>query len=207
MSGRFEESAAIYYSGKLLRHGATPAGVDWNSAESQELRFEQLLQVCRLQEPFSLLDFGCGYGALLTYLQKISIHPAYWGYDVAPAMVDKARELHGERLDTVLSCKWEEVPLVDYSVASGVFNVKQQASDLEWKQYVMESLEKMAARSKLGFAFNLLTSYSDPARMRADLYYGDPCDFFDFCKTRFSRHVALLHDYGLYEFTILVRLQ
>ena len=29
--------------------------------------------------------------------------------------------------------------------------------------------------------------------------------FFDFCKRNFSRNVALLHDYGLYDFTIIVR--
>jgi hypothetical protein len=56
-----------------------------------------------------------------------------------------------------------------------------------------------------GFAFNALTSYSDPERMKNTLYYADPCRLFDLCKREFSRDVALLHDYGLYEFTILVR--
>jgi hypothetical protein len=51
----------------------------------------------------------------------------------------------------------------------------------------------------------MLTKYSDADRMRGDLYYGDPAFFFDHCKRSFSRNVALLHDYGLYEFTILVR--
>ncbi|HAW53355.1 MAG TPA: SAM-dependent methyltransferase, partial [Flavobacteriales bacterium] len=46
---------------------------------------------------------------------------------------------------------------------------------------------------------------SDPDRKRPDLYYGDPCFFFDYCKRNFSRNVALLHDYNLYDFTILVR--
>ena len=41
--------------------------------------------------------------------------------------------------------------------------------------------------------------------MRPDLFYADPCWLFDQCKRRHSRDVALLHDYGLYEFTILVR--
>jgi hypothetical protein len=50
-----------------------------------------------------------------------------------------------------------------------------------------------------------LTSYSDEDKMRAHLYYTDPTWAFDLCKRRYSRHVALLHDYGLYEFTILVR--
>jgi len=41
--------------------------------------------------------------------------------------------------------------------------------------------------------------------MRPDLYYADPRLYFDYCKRNFSRHVALLHDYGLWEFTVIVR--
>jgi len=40
-----------------------------------------------------------------------------------------------------------------------------------------------------------------------NLYYADPGFFFDYCKTHFAKNVALLHDYGLYDFTILVRKQ
>ena len=68
------------------------------------------------------------------------------------------------------------------------------------------TLETLAELSIRGFAFNMLTSYSDTDKMRPDLYYGDPAFFFDHCKRRYSRNVALLHDYGLYEFTIIVRL-
>ena len=42
-------------------------------------------------------------------------------------------------------------------------------------------------------------------RMKDYLFYADPGELFDHCKRRYSRWVALLHDYGLYEFTILVR--
>ena len=41
--------------------------------------------------------------------------------------------------------------------------------------------------------------------MRPDLYYADPGLFFDDCKRRFSRNVAILHDYDLYDFTVIVR--
>ncbi|TMG79225.1 MAG: class I SAM-dependent methyltransferase, partial [Betaproteobacteria bacterium] len=34
-----------YYEGKLAEHGATPRGVDWNSGESQQLRFRELARV------------------------------------------------------------------------------------------------------------------------------------------------------------------
>ena len=51
----------------------------------------------------------------------------------------------------------------------------------------------------------MLSTYSDPDKRRDDLFYADPGSFFDLCKQRFSPRVALLHDYPLYEFTVIVR--
>ena len=56
-----------------------------------------------------------------------------------------------------------------------------------------------------GFASNFLTKYSDAGKMRFDLYYADPLFLFDYCKRNFSKNVALLHDYHLYDFTLLIR--
>ena len=57
-----------YYDQKIQAHGATHRGVDWNSPESQRLRFIQLLKVIELSQPFTINDYGCGYGALAAYL-------------------------------------------------------------------------------------------------------------------------------------------
>ena len=100
---------------------------------------------------------------------------------------------------------WRPPAPADYSVASGQFNVRLQHSADAWHAYVVDTLDLLHECSRLGFAFNCLTSYSDPERMRADLHYADPCALFDLCKRRYSRKVALLHDYELYEFTMLVR--
>lgn len=100
----------------------------------------------------------------------------------------------------------DQLEPTDFTVASGIFNVRLDVPDDEWRAYVETTLEKLAGLSRAGFAFNMLTSYSDADKMRPDLYYGDPGWFFDLCKRRYSRNVALLHDYGLYEFTMIVRL-
>src|SRR2546421_545883 len=64
------ESVNQYYSDKIKTHGATPQGVDWNGAESQELRFKNLLKiVLSPEEKFSILDYGCGYGAMFEYMR------------------------------------------------------------------------------------------------------------------------------------------
>lgn len=191
-----------YYSEKLARHGASPRGVDWNGAESQELRFAQLLRVCEVSGSFSLNDIGCGYGALYDYLCGLGRQCDYLGVDISNAMIAKARELHLRARFTV-GQRAERT--ADYTLASGIFNVRLSASDDAWLAHLLETLAAMDAGSRRGFAFNCLTKYSDAAMMQDYLYYADPCRLFDHCKTHFSKNVALLHDYGLYEFTILVR--
>ena len=194
-----------YYTEKLDAHGASPQGVDWNGAESQRLRFDQLLRVCAAQAAFSINDLGCGYGALFDYLRSLGRTCDYLGVDISQAMIAQAEALHrgqpgcrflaGERADRA----------ADYSVASGIFNVRLSVPDAAWRLHVLQTLEAIDAGSRRGFAFNCLTRYSDAGRMQDYLHYADPGELFDYCKTRFSRNVALLHDYGLYEFTIIVR--
>ena len=75
----------------------------------------------------------------------------------------------------------------------------------EWNEYVVDTIASFNTLAVKGFAFNLLTKYSDKGYRKNNLFYADPLYFFDYCKMNFSRNIALLHDYSLYEFTILVR--
>ena len=70
---------------------------------------------------------------------------------------------------------------------------------------MVDALSQMNLLSSRGFASTFLTKYSDADRMLDHLYYADPLFLFDYCKRNFSKNVALLHDYTLYDFTILVR--
>ena len=194
-----------YFTEKLNEHGATHRGVDYNSTESQEARFFQLLKVMDTSVKYSLLDFGSGYGGMYDYLVRLGHNVHYVGYDIAEPMIVKGRELHPNNLDCWFTGKIEEVPVVDYAVVSGTFNMKLDTDFDAWTEIVLEALNQMNAHASKGIAFNMLTKYSDADRMRPDLYYADPCFFFDYCKRNFSRNVALLHDYNLYDFTILVR--
>jgi SAM-dependent methyltransferase len=181
--------------------------VDWNSTESQELRFEQLLRVAdRASGRFSLNDYGCGYGALVPYLRERDADVVYRGFDLSASMLEHARCEYANPPAIGFVGDESELEPADYTVASGIFNVKLNVQAEDWREYVLRTLETISRLSVRGFAFNMLTSYSDADEMRDDLYYGDPRFFFDHCKRRHSRNVALLHDYGLYEFTTIVRL-
>ncbi|WP_197048030.1 class I SAM-dependent methyltransferase [Mycobacterium paragordonae] len=199
------KDVALYYASKLEQHGTTARGVDWNGDVGQTLRFDQLLRIVDVARRFSINDLGCGYGALLDYLDACGFEVDYTGIDIAPEMVNAGAGRFEGRLNANFTCGSDLIEEADYSVASGIFNVRLRSGDAEWQEYIQETLESLHVASRRGFSFNCLTSYSDAAKMRDDLYYADPCALFDLCKRRYSKNVALLHDYGLYEFTILVR--
>jgi SAM-dependent methyltransferase len=199
------ERVAHYYADKIRTHGPVSRGVDWSSGESQALRFRQLLRICEGEPRFSINDYGCGYGALVEHLAAGPARFEYRGYDIEPRMLQEARRLHGHRADCAFFDEEAQLPPADH----GRERRLQRQVDVPvetWQAYVAASLDVLFAKSRRGFGFNLLTSHSDPDRRRGDLYYADPAAVVDDCFRRYGRRVALLHDYPLFEFTILVRM-
>ena len=193
-----------YFDKRIQEHGASPRGSDWNSEASQNVRFDQLLRVVELQS-FSLLDYGCGYGALADYLVTKGFDVDYYGYDILESAIETARQVHSNQPHRSFFADKSELPVCDYTVASGIFNFRGEQSFEDWTEYVIGALSEFNQLSRLGFASNFLTKYSDADKMRADLYYADPLFLFDYCKRNFSKNVALLHDYRLYDFTLIIR--
>jgi SAM-dependent methyltransferase len=205
MSDAPVDRVAAYYARKLAEHGPTPAGVDWSSPASQQLRFERLVDICDRSVPFTVLDYGCGYGALADVFEPVETMRSYTGYDVSRDMIDAARaRVPGAGRFRFTDCR-AELQAADYTLASGIFNVKLDVPDDRWRAYVWDTLDDLASLTRRGFAFNALTSHADAERRRSDLFYLDPAVMFECCRQRYSRFVSLLHDYPLWEFTILVR--
>ena len=192
-----------YYSEKLRAFGPTHRGVDWSTASSQELRFNRLLQLLNDDDDGSIIDFGCGYGALLDHVRASGRLVAYFGFDISQTMIQAALGRHGAQAS--FTADVSQLAPADYVVASGIFNVKLGHASDTWWDHVLQTLTLMRSLCRRGFAFNMLTSHSDLDKQREDLFYADPARVFDICLQRFSPRVALLHDYPLYEFTILVR--
>ncbi|HEU0295190.1 MAG TPA: class I SAM-dependent methyltransferase [Anaerolineales bacterium] len=196
-----------FFSKKLEQYGATAEGVDYNGEQAQQRRFLELVRIIGSDQGFSVIDYGCGYGAMFDFLQSRGRQFEYYGLDLIEKMVRAGRESHQNYPNAHFTTDEKELPITDYLVAAGIFNIKMDAEYADWKNFTCETLGRMNALCSKGFSFNMLTMYSDAERMaeRPDLFYGDPLFFFDYCKRNFSRNVALLHDYDLYDFTILVR--
>lgn len=199
------DAVSSYYSDKLAAHGPTPSGVDWKDTISHQLRHRQFLRLLADDPDASVLDVGCGYGDFLSFLRSAGHRGRYIGYDIAAPMVETARQLHGEGPDHRFVVGQAPKNGADYAIGSGILNVMRGSSPEVWGDYVRATIESLHAAGRRGFGFNMLSLTSDPERRRADLFYGDPAGMLAHCISRYGRHVALLQDYGLWEFTVLVR--
>lgn len=199
------ERVARYYGGKLAAHGTTARGVDWNGEAGHVRRHQQFLRLLGDEKQTSVLDLGCGYGDFLTFLRERGYSGRFAGYDISAEMIAAACRLHGEAEDRAWRVGAEPDESADFAIASGIFNVKGDVPAREWSDYVHRTIDVLARAGRRGFAFNVLTMSSDPALRRPDLYYADPAEVLAHCIGRFGKSVALLQDYDLWEFTMIVR--
>jgi SAM-dependent methyltransferase len=206
MKGIIKSKAIHYYNELLEKHGSSLMGLGWKSANQQFLRFQKLIDFIP-QEKMSINDLGCGFGDLYGFLKTMGYNDyLYRGYDITPKMILISEANCNEKnAKFSLIQSSQELVKADFTVASGIFNGKMDVEKKCWVEYILNTLHDMNKNSSKGFSFNILTSYSDKECMRKDLFYGEPYFFFNYCKMNFSKYVNLLHDYDLYEFTIVVK--
>jgi SAM-dependent methyltransferase len=198
-----QADVASYYGAKIARHGPTPFGVDWTCEPTQQLRFVQLLKVTGPGRFFTLNDLGCGYGALLPFLRqrRLAREFDYLGIDVAPAMIDAARALHGRRRNARFECSAAPSRVADFTVASGIFNVRFAHGDDAWSELVERTLRTMADCSRLAFAVNFIDA-SVGRDMPGQLYRADADEWRAWCEKELGWRCEVLRGYGMREFTL-----
>jgi len=199
---------AAIFAHRIAEYGTQPHGVFWRTRDGQQLRFDILLGIMELvdlEKPGATInDFGCGYGALFKYIQSMPFMQGgrYTGYDICEQMIEVARRhVHDQRATFIQSMLATRE--ADYTLVSGTFNMRVEVPDAEWLEIVKASLSQLWSKTRKGLAFNMLSSYDK--QHQGDLYYADPCVFFDFCMRQLGANVTLLHDYPLKEWTIFIR--
>ena len=69
----FNANLQVKYNKRFKKYGPNPEGSYWLSAHRQDLRFDVIFEQVikyRNKEGFSIGDIGCGYGALLPYIEN-----------------------------------------------------------------------------------------------------------------------------------------
>lgn len=204
-----------YFEGLLAKHGSNYLALDWNSVESQRLRFTVLKELFIYGSKganLSILDVGCGFGDLYGFFktegllrrEKIS----YTGYDISPKILEVARKKYPdakfERKDILED---RHVPRFDHVFCSGALNIKttERETHLDW---VKEMIFRMYDLSGRGTAINFLSEGALPISDPDDINSGQYFFFKPEEIMSFIRHVCprfiLRHDYHAGDFTVFL---
>lgn len=127
-----------------------------------EYRFQILLDVLDALTTPTLLDYGCGLGFLLTYLQSKSIDIQYTGMDITPSFIDSCQK----KFDT---CGRFELidpyqPIIgrfDIVFCSGVFNLAHTEDKSVSLSYVKARLGQLLDATNKVLICDFLSPFVD----------------------------------------------
>lgn len=192
-----------YYTTLFTRFGVDPRGVDWNGNESQQMRFEAFESIVVESSDLQVCDFGCGYGALATFLLSRGFSGQYLGIDLSAAMIKAAQEIHRGNPNSSFEVG-DRPKSADVIVASGTFNVIPDGARDHWTKIVWDMIEQMWSLATLGIAFNLLLPPSPPFAVRSNLFTCNPNEVISGLEAWGAR-VSVAEGYGLHEATYIAR--
>jgi len=139
-----------FYTSALKQYGSDVKALHWNSKASQEVRFQQILDLLPHDlHLYSVVDAGCGFADLYGFFcNSAKLPKSYIGMDALEPMVKEAR--------TRVPCEILHIDILkgalieaDFYLCSGAMNIM---NTFETQLFIRRCYE---ASSK-GFVFNVL---------------------------------------------------
>lgn len=178
--------------------GYSPESLFWGSRSVQKTRFKALSEI-GIADGDSLLDVGCGFADLYSWLKGCGISVEYTGIDLSPDILNKGVELNPElnlRQGEIFDFDWQPQSY-DWISLSGTLNWNLK----DGGDYAHRVIEAMFRLCRKGVAFNMLDARIFDPVLLGQLVGYDPDIIVSFCRD-ITPDSRLRHDYLEGDFTI-----
>jgi len=123
----------------------------WRTLKGQIDRFDILLKI-GVSNGDSILDYGCGYGDLLSYLYKKKYIIKYLGVDINKRFIDESIKKYGYKYFKLIK-SYEDIDFnFDWFLSSGAFTVHTSNNTL------LNTIDYYYNHVNKGLSFNLLSN-------------------------------------------------
>jgi len=183
-----------HYTKLYEKYGYSASALGWPRGK-QDIRFQAISQIGELKNK-KILDVGCGFGHLFSYLKAQKIHMKYTGVDINEEFIKIAKKMNPKSRFEVRDI--EKNPFTnnfDWVFAIGTTNESGSY------QYIRNLLSEMFKISREGVAMDFLSSYVD-FKKRGN-FHVSPEKVFKIAK-KLSKRVVIRHDYLPFEFCIYI---
>ncbi|RLL53678.1 class I SAM-dependent methyltransferase [Mariprofundus sp. EBB-1] len=182
----------------LMHYGYGPETLFWSTRGIQKQRFKVLSEI-GIQNGDSLLDVGCGFADLQSWLNGQAIHVNYTGIDLSPDILDTAKTMNPQlklQCGELFDFNWPQKSF-DWLILSGTLNWNLHDDG----HYAKRMIQHMFELCSQGVAFNMLNAqYCDHALL-GEMVAFDPEHMLDWCRS-ITPQSQLRTDYLANDFTI-----
>jgi SAM-dependent methyltransferase len=197
-----KDKISNFYKKNFNAYGDSFESVGWGDVSSQYLRFQKLTDGL-IKEGSSILDYGCGLGHFVDYLENQHLKKyQYVGIDLCDSFIKHAMQKYHSKKNINfytgdISQKNLRNHSFDIAIASGVFSLKQENIET----YTFQTLSKMFELVDESVSVNFLTKHCD-YELEKNIHH-DPSAILKEA-FKITSNLRLLHDYELYEFTLIL---
>ena len=196
---KFGDKMITTYEKSLKKFGVTPSALGCPKGR-QKIRFNAFKKL--IVKDSQLLDFGCGFGDLASYLENNNFPVSYTGCDVMEKFIDvaKIKQPNCRFFNTKFGEELKEE--FDIVVCSGVFNFLYSKDKEEHFDLVKKTIKNLFSISRHSLIIDFLSKNVD---FEADnSYHQKISELIDFCNKEVSRKYIIDHSYMPYEFLIQI---
>lgn len=194
-----------HYSETFNKYGPTPKGVDWGTKSTTELRYYTMFEILDYVElkkgTPSVLDVGCGYGALWEYAIQNNIKIHYHGIDIVRDMINYAKRKYPDIQfvcgDFMIN---KSLNNFDFVICNGILTQKLTCTNEETDLFAKKIIKKMFNICNYGIVFNVMSTKVNYTV--ENLFYKSPIELSAWCVEEISHKFIINHSYLPYEYSI-----
>lgn len=191
-----KKMVAIYLK-QLKKNGYSPRSLGWVKGK-QDIRFRQLTRF--IEKNSKILDYGCGFGDLMAFLQDNDVPVDYHGCDVIPEFLEIAKEKNPKgnffqiKMLETIDEKYDNI------ICSGTFNFLYEKEKDIHRKHIFKIINNLFRCSTNSLSIDFQSPYVD--FMLENAYHQEIDEIINYSVKYLSKRFFVDHSYMPYEYTI-----